>query len=87
MLDSDEDPRYNINEPGSAGRVFPVGKNGSRLLVTTRDENVAKLADARVTPLTLKFLSLEVMGHGVGPCIGPNEIKSSSPMTNFITIN
>ena len=28
-----------------------------------------------------------VMGHGVGPCIGPNEIKSSSPMTNFITIN
>ena len=28
-----------------------------------------------------------VMGHGVGPCIGPNEIKNSSPMTNFITIN
>ena len=30
---------------------------------------------------------LVVMGHGVGPCIGPNEIKSPSPMTNFITIN
>ena len=27
------------------------------------------------------------MGHGVGPCIGPNEIKSPSPMMNFITIN
>ena len=28
-----------------------------------------------------------MMGHGVGPCIGPNEIKSPSPITNFITIN
>ena len=27
------------------------------------------------------------MGHGVGPCIGPNEIKSLSPMMNFITSN
>ena len=25
--------------------------------------------------------------YGVGPCIGLNEIKSLSPMTNFITIN
>ena len=32
--------KVSINEPGSAGRVFPIGKNGSRLLVTTRDENV-----------------------------------------------
>ena len=28
-----------------------------------------------------------MMGHGVGSCIGPNEIKSPSPMMNFITIN
>ena len=27
------------------------------------------------------------MGHGVGPCIGPNDIRSPNPMTNFITIN
>ena len=27
------------------------------------------------------------MGHGVGPYIGLNDIKSPSPMTNFITIS
>ena len=27
------------------------------------------------------------MGHEVGPYIGLNEIGSSSPMTNFITIS
>ena len=27
------------------------------------------------------------MGHGVGPYLGLNEIGSSSPMMNFITIN
>ena len=42
-------------------------------------------------PFTLRSRVLfnleEMMGHGVGPCIGSNEIKSPSPMTNFITIN
>ena len=28
-----------------------------------------------------------MIGHGVGPYIGLNEIKSPSPMTNFITIS
>ena len=28
-----------------------------------------------------------MMGYGVGPYIGLNEIKSPSPMTNFITIS
>ena len=28
-----------------------------------------------------------VMGHGVGPYIGLNEIGSPSPMKTFITIN
>ena len=27
------------------------------------------------------------MGHEVGPYVGLNEIRSSSPMTNFITIS
>ena len=30
---------------------------------------------------------MNMMGHGVGPYIGLNEIGSLSPMMNFITIN
>ena len=43
----------------------------------------------KVCPFLLlrKKMSMLMMGHGVGPCIGPNEIKSPSPMMNFITIN
>ena len=39
--------------------------------------------------LTIKhmFFGDNVLGHGVGPCRGPNEIKSPIPMMNFITIN
>ena len=32
-------------------------------------------------------MTITVMGHGVGPYIGLNEIGSPSPMKTFITIN
>ena len=35
----------------------------------------------------IKNLKDGVMGHGVGPYMGLNEIGSPSPMMNFITIN
>ena len=39
------------------GSVFPDSCNGSRLLLTTRDANVASVADAHTTPFQMQLLS------------------------------
>ena len=49
--------KVSSNDPDCLGNVFPDGGNGSRLLLTTRDKDVAFHADARSTPQEMQLLS------------------------------
>ena len=49
--------KVSSNDPDCLGNVFPDGGNGSRLLLTTRDKDVALHADARSTPQEMQLLS------------------------------
>ncbi|XP_060176172.1 putative disease resistance RPP13-like protein 3 isoform X2 [Lycium barbarum] len=44
---------------GSLERAFPDSKNGSRVIITTRNEDVAKRADDNCFPRSLRFLTEE----------------------------
>ncbi|KDP22480.1 hypothetical protein JCGZ_26311 [Jatropha curcas] len=53
------DDIWSINDWNSLSKAFPATDNGSRLLITTRNKNIALLADPQTSPYHFQFLNKE----------------------------